>query len=279
MPNFKIIQDIADQARVKIYGSQNAALNTDASGNLSITPPTNGLLITSTALSITPPTNGLSITSTGLSITPPTNGLSITSTGLSITPPTDGLSITSTGLSITPPTNGLSITSTGLSITPPTDGLSITSTGLAITPPTSGLTVTAAAEGLSITPPTNGLLITSTGLSVVSTLATSDVSYSRENITNIAGTGDTTYTVLGLYDWTFGLVNNSLVSSAQTTSQLQISPDGTTWINEGAVVTLSPSTAGALITSTLLKYARVYYAAASASSAVTLSIYFQGQTS
>ena len=37
MPNFKIIQDIPDQARIKIYGSTNTALSTDSSGNLGIT--------------------------------------------------------------------------------------------------------------------------------------------------------------------------------------------------------------------------------------------------
>ncbi|MGC7846478.1 DUF6385 domain-containing protein [Desulforudis sp. 1088] len=124
MPNFKIFQDNADQARVKIFGSQNVALNTDSSGRAVVTAPAEGLAITppSGGLSITPPTGGLSIT-------PPTNGLTVTAPaeGLSITPP-------SGGLSITPPSGGLSITppSGGLSITPPSSGLLITSPGLAV---------------------------------------------------------------------------------------------------------------------------------------------------
>jgi hypothetical protein len=237
MPNFKIIQDVASQAKVQIYGSQEVPLNTDGAGNLSITPPASGLAITSTGLAITPPASGLTVTAAA----------------------------------------------EGLSITPPASGLAITSTGLAITPPASGLTVTAAAEGLSITPPASGLLITSSGLAVISAPAITDVSYSVST-SSIAGFPDNTFTVLGLDDWTFGIVNASTEPNAQTTVQLQISPSGEPeeWINEGAVVTLNQGTlgnVGALVAGTLLKYARVYYAAVNAASTVTLNIYFQGQTS
>jgi hypothetical protein len=236
MPNFKIIQDVADQARVKVFGAQDVALATDAGGNLAITPPANGLTVTAPA--------------SGLSITPPTGGLSVTA-----------------------PANGLTVTApaSGLSITPPTGGLSITA-------PANGLTVTAPASGLSITPPTNGILVTSTGLAVVSALATTDVSEIRANITDTDGTPDTTFNVLAIKDWSFGLVNNSLDANAQATAQLQLSPDDTTWFNNGAVVTLNQNTASALVPSIFLKYARVYYAAVNAASAVTLNIFFQGQS-
>ncbi|MFZ5899717.1 MAG: DUF6385 domain-containing protein [Bacillota bacterium] len=124
MPNFKIFQDNADQARVKIFGSQNVALNTDSSGRAVVTAPAEGLSITppSGGLSITPPANGLTVTAPaeGLSITPPSGGLSITppANGLTVTAPAEGLSITppSGGLSITPPSGGLLITSTGLAV-------------------------------------------------------------------------------------------------------------------------------------------------------------------
>lgn len=56
MPNFKIIQDMPDQARVKIYGTNNVALNQDASGNLAVTNMGNPLSITTAsgqALAIT----------------------------------------------------------------------------------------------------------------------------------------------------------------------------------------------------------------------------------
>jgi hypothetical protein len=273
MPNFKIFQDTPDQAKVKIYGSNDVAFNTDSSGNLTIT---------STGLAITAPANGLSITSTGLAITAPANGLTVTapasglsitppSGGLSITPPTSGLTITSTGLSVTAPANGLTVTapasglsitppSGGLSITPPTNGLSITSTGLAITAPTNGLTVTASSDGLKVA------------------TATTDVSATRANVTDTAGTPDTTYNVLGYKTWTFGVVNASTATDAQALVKLQISPDGTNWQDEVSSVTINQNSLATFVSSIFLKYARIYYSAVNASSAVTLNIFFQGQS-
>ena len=61
MPNFKIIQDVADEARVKIYGSQDTALNTDSSGNLVVTATATGLVVTTGD-------QGLLVTSTGLPV-------------------------------------------------------------------------------------------------------------------------------------------------------------------------------------------------------------------
>lgn len=236
MANFKVFQDNPDQARVKIFGSSNAALNTDSLGNLTIT-----------------------------------------STGLAITAPADGLAITSTGLAVTAPTNGLTVTAPaeGLAITPPSNGLAITSTGLAITAPTNGLMVTAPAEGLSITPPTNGILITSPGLAIAT--GTTDVSAVRANITDTVGSGDTTYNVLGVSTWTFGVVNDSTEANAQAQVTLQISPDGTNWLDEAGPVTINQNSLTSLVSSVFLKYARVYYSAVNAASAVTLNIYFQGQ--
>jgi len=270
MANFKIFQDNPDQAKVKIFGGNNQALNTDASGNLTITStglaitsPIDGLAITSTGLAITAPTNGLTVTAAaeGLAITPPTGGLAIT-------PPTDGLAITSTGLAITAPTNGLTVTAAaeGLAITPPTGGL-------AITPPTDGLAITS--TGLAITAPTGGLLITSAGLPIIS--ATTDVSATLANITDTAGSGDTTYTVLGMETWTFGVVNESLDANAQALVTMQISPDGTHWLDEAGPVTINQNSLSTLVSSIFLKYARVYYSAVNAASAVTLNVFFQGE--
>ncbi|MGB9791640.1 MAG: DUF6385 domain-containing protein [Thermacetogeniaceae bacterium] len=233
MPNFKIFQDTPDQARIKIFGSQDLAFSQDSSGNLGIT-------------------------STGLAITPPADGLAITSTGLAITPPADGLMITSTGLSITPPAAGLTVTAPaeGLSITPPLDGLAITSTGLAITPPA------------------GGLMITSTGLAVQT--ATTDVSEILGNITDTAGSPATTYEVLNFNTWTLGVVNAS-TTIAPAVVKLQISPDGIHWLDNAGPVTLNTGDVTALVSSLFLKYARVYYAAVNAASAVTLNIFFQGK--
>jgi len=179
MANLKIFQDNPDQAKVKIFGGNNAALNTDSSGNLPIT---------------------------------------------------------STGLAITAPTNGLTVTAPA--------------SGLAITPPTGGL---------AITPPTDGLLITSAGLSIIS--ATTDVSATLANITDTAGSGDTTYTVLGVREWTFGVVNKSLDANAQALVKMQISPDGTNWLDEAGPVTINQNSLTTLVISIFLKYARVYYSA------------------
>ncbi|KUK41676.1 MAG: hypothetical protein XD69_0263, partial [Clostridia bacterium 62_21] len=44
MPNFKIFQDNPDQARIKIFGSQDVAISTDTAGNLGIT--STGLAVT-----------------------------------------------------------------------------------------------------------------------------------------------------------------------------------------------------------------------------------------
>ncbi|NLI13374.1 MAG: hypothetical protein GX425_12260 [Peptococcaceae bacterium] len=180
--------------------------------------------------------------------------LTITSTGLAIEPPSGGLTITSTGLAIT---------STGLAITAP-GGLAITSTGLAIT-----------STGLAITAP-GGLAITSTGLAVVS--GTTDVSATRANITNTAGTPDTTYEVLGVRTWTFSVVNKALVANAQALAKLQLSPDGTNWLDDSSTsTTIDQNTVKAFFSTAQLKYARIYYSAVNASSAVTLNIFFQGQ--
>jgi len=237
LPNFKIFQDDPAQARIRIYGGNDVAFNTDSAGNLTIT---------STGLAITPPSNGLTITSTGLAITAPANGLTVTA-------PAEGLAIT-------PPSNGLTITSTGLAITPPSNGLTITSTGLAITAPANGLTVTAPESGL------------------ITARAVTDVSATRANITNTAGTPDETYEVLKYSTWTFGVVNDSLAANAQANVKLQISPDGTTWKDEAGPVTINQNAMETLVATIFLKYARVYYNAVNAASAVTLRIYFQGHT-
>ena len=188
MPNFKIFQDNPDQARIKIFGSQNVALYTDTAGYLGIT-----------------------------------------------------------------------------------------STGLAVTAPANGLLVTAPATGLSITPPSGGLLVTSPGLAVETTLATTDVSATVANLTDTAGLPGTSYDVMEWRTYTFGVVNAS-TTIAPATVKLQISPDGANWIDHAGPVTLNTGDVTALVAAIFLKYARVYYAAVDAASAVTLNIFFQAQS-
>ncbi len=222
MPNYKIFQDVPDQARVKIFaGAANVAVTADTWGNVGIT-------------------------ALGLSITAPAGGLSVT-----------------------PPAGGLSVT-------PPANGLLITSAGLSVTAPANGLTVTAPASGLSVTPPAGGFLITSPGLAM--SIGTTDVSTVRANITDTAGSGDTAYNVLNAQTWTFGVVNSSAVTNAQATVKLQISPNATTWQDDPTgIVTINQNSLATFVSQVFLKYARLYYSAVSASSAVTLNIYFQGQ--
>jgi len=246
MPNFKIIQDVPDQARIKIFGSENDALITTNGGYLSVTAPVGGL-------SITAPTSGLLVTASpdGLSVTGPVNGIIVTAPA--------------SGLSVTAPTNGLLVTASP-------DGLSVTG-------PVNGIIVTAPASGLSVTPPSGGLLITSEGLSVISALATTDVTEAKIGLVDTAGSPSNTYTVLSVATYSFGLVNESTsAANAQATAQLQLSPDGVVWFNDSSVVTLSPSSSNGLVSDIFLKYARVYYAAVNAASAVDLTIFFQGQS-
>ncbi|MGB9804734.1 DUF6385 domain-containing protein, partial [Desulfofundulus sp.] len=126
------------------------------------------------------------------------------------------------------------------------------------------------------TPPVSGLLVTSPGLTVLTNTATTDVSAVRTNITDTAGSPDTTYTVLGYRTWSFSVVNAS-TTIAPATVRLEISPDGNNWITEAGPVTLNTGDVTALVSSIFLKYARIYYAAVDAASAVTLNIFFQGQ--
>ncbi|WP_238455510.1 DUF6385 domain-containing protein, partial [Desulfolucanica intricata] len=125
--------------------------------------------------------------------------------------------------------------------------------------------------------PSNGILITSTGLAIAT--ATTDVSATRANITDIAGTPDEAYNVLGIKTWTFGVVNNSTVENAQALVKLQMSPDAVNWIDETSNITIDQNSLTALVSSITLKYARIYYSAVNASSAVTLNIFFQGELS
>ncbi|EAX46951.1 conserved hypothetical protein [Thermosinus carboxydivorans Nor1] len=227
MPNFKIIQDIADQARVKVYGSQNLPLKTDVEGSLAITGPASGLLVTAPAQ------------------------------GLLVTAPAEGLNVTG-------PVGGLLVTAP--------------SKGLMVTAPAEGLSITGPAGGLLVTAPANGLLVTSTGLSVVPTVATTDVSVEITGLTDTAGWPTDTYNVIGLRQFSFGIVNRATsAENAQATVKLQISPDGSTWVDNSSVVTLNQNSATALVASIFLKYARVYYAAVNAASTVDLSIFLQGQ--
>lgn len=67
MPNFKIIQDQPDEARVKVYGSNNIALQQDADNNLLVTS-----LLATTDVTYTTPA---SVTASTAATTPSQNVL------------------------------------------------------------------------------------------------------------------------------------------------------------------------------------------------------------
>ncbi|WP_282957045.1 DUF6385 domain-containing protein [Sporomusa acidovorans] len=106
-------------------------------------------------------------------------------------------------------------------------------------------------------------------------LSTTDVVFGP--ITNIGGGGPGAQAqVLSLGQWTYGIVNNSATGN-NAQAYLQVSPDATNWIQDGATISLAYNGTGVLINSIFLKYARVYYyAEGGTASAVTLNIFLQG---
>ncbi|MBP2662836.1 MAG: hypothetical protein H6Q71_784 [Firmicutes bacterium] len=143
------------------------------------------------------------------------------------------------------------------------------STALPIT--TNNLAIpVSASTALPIT--TNGEL-----LPVSVALATTDVVF--DPIANITGGGPGfERQVLGLGQWTYGVVNNS-ISGRNALAYLQMSPDGSNWLNDGSTHTIAYNGTAALVAGVFLKYARVYYYAQDATnSAVTLNVFFQGNT-
>ncbi len=208
MPNYKIFQDVADQARVKIYGNQDVALNTDGSGTLAVSVPE-----------------------------------------------TIGVTI--------PEIIGVTIP----------DAVAVTiPEAVAVTIP----------EAVAVTIPETVAVTIPETVAVTGTVATiaaiTDNIFTVEDVADVDGGPVGQATVLGLDEWTYGVVN---VSSPAATAvlQLQISPDASNWIDSGAVVTLSTTNSiGTLVSDTFLKYARVYYHSASAGDTISLNVYFQGQS-
>ncbi|HHW13302.1 MAG TPA: hypothetical protein GXX28_00015 [Firmicutes bacterium] len=165
-----------------------------------------------------------------------------------------------------------------------------TSTGQAVSADAAGNLYVTAPGGLYITAANalyitaaNALYITAanalavTGAMAMSSLTT-DTAETVANNTVTAGAPASTHTVLDLSTWTLSVVNDSLAANAQALVKLQISPDGSTWTDQTAYTTVNQGALADLVSSIFLKYARVYYAAVNAASAITLSIYFQGRT-
>jgi len=241
MPNYKIFQDNPDQLKIKIHGSNNVAFNTDASGNMTVT--TTGLAVTGNINVGT-----VTVTSTGLAVTGNINVGTVT--------------VTSTGLAVTGNINVGTVT--------------VTSTGLAVTGNINVGTVT-------VTTGANQLAVCiGTGQSSISVdnLGSTDLAETIANNTSTAYSGATTRTVLGRNAWTFTVKNTATAANAQAVVQIQMSATALTesdWLQEVTPVTINQNSLAFLTSSRLVKYARVYYAAVNAASAITLSIVFQAQ--
>ncbi len=124
--------------------------------------------------------------------------------------------------------------------------------------------------------------ITSAGLAVTGTLAvagaTTDTSTIIANNSSTAGGGADAYNVLNLSAFTLAVENNSTAANAQALVKLQISPDAVTWTDNTAYTTLNTGSLVGLVSDVFMKYARVYYAAVSSASAITLSVFLQGHS-
>ncbi|MFZ5626515.1 MAG: DUF6385 domain-containing protein [Bacillota bacterium] len=223
MPNYKVFQDNPDSLKIKIFGSQNQAINTDNSGSI---------VITSTGLAVTGSINVGTVT--------------VTSTGLSVTGAVDVGTVT------------------------------VTSTGLAVTGNINVGTVTVTTG--------SGQLAVSLGTGLVNVsmnnLATTDVTEVIANNASVTASGATARPILGYSTWTFAVKNSSTVANAQAVVQLQLSAvgvDESDWINDGSPVTLNQNSVAFLVGSYQVKYARIYYRAVDAASAVTLNITYQAQ--
>jgi hypothetical protein len=291
LPNFKIIQDMPDQARIKIYGTNDVAINTDTLGNLAITTLGNALAITTlgNAMSITTSGNALAITTLGnaMSITTSGNALAITTLGnaLAITTLGNAMSITTSG-------NALAITTLGdaLAITTLGNAMSITTSGnaLAITTLGNALAITTLGNAMSITTSGNALAITTLGnpmsitvaspIPVTGSLAISDVTYPTGTF---SGAGAALITpnqdVLGMSKWSWIAYNTSTETDASAIVKMQGSPDNVRWLDNSSVVTLGQYGITCMVPSYFLKYSRVYYSAAGSTN-TSLNVYFQGQS-
>ncbi|MEN6568364.1 MAG: DUF6385 domain-containing protein [Veillonellales bacterium] len=135
------------------------------------------------------------------------------------------------------------------------------------------------------TPTVTGTVSITGTPNVLTTVATTDVPQIGITSSTTAYTAypaNPGFNVLNIPNWSFGIVNTSAVTTDFANLQLQISPDGFSWFDEGGAITLggvATSVANILWSSRVLKYAHLQYSNASSTSNITLNIYFQGQFS
>ena len=241
MPNFKVFQDNPDQARIKIFGSDNAIpVFTDSSGFVGITA------------------TGLAVSGT-VTVTTGSGSLNVCITqGITVTTGSGSLSV------CIPESISVTTGSGSLSVCIPASVAVTTGSGSLDVCITQGITVTTGSGLLGISLDGRSTTDLSENVSTAST------SYS----------GATAEVVLNQTAWTFAVKNTSLEANAQAVVQVQMSATALTesdWLQEVSPVTLNQNSLAFLTTSLLLKYARVYYAAVNAASQVTLNVIFQAQ--
>jgi hypothetical protein len=76
--------------------------------------------------------------------------------------------------------------------------------------------------------------------------------------------------------YSFFVNNTGATNSAKI--KVQISPDNSTWVDDGSDITIAHNTAYVTTANKFLRYIRVAYMSATGGASTTLSIIFQGQS-
>jgi hypothetical protein len=113
--------------------------------------------------------------------------------------------------------------------------------------------------------------------SVTAIVSVNHIEPAAANVTtdnSYAGTGEDVAT------WrTFSFfIENTSVTAVSATVKVQISPDNTKWVDDGAEYILSQGETAVLVTSKYLRYARIAYKSTVADTPANLSIAFQAQS-
>ncbi|MBC7075958.1 MAG: hypothetical protein H5T98_07800 [Syntrophomonadaceae bacterium] len=244
MPNYKIFQDEADRLRVKIYGSENVPLKTDADGSLSVT----GIMeITSSDVLAVCQTEAVPISQVSTLGVCQTEAVPISQV--------DTLSVCQTQAVAISQVDTLSVCQTEAVPISQVDTLAVCQTEAVAISQVADLTVQIADH------------------------ATTEVEYTVSSYSSTDYASTAQQVVLGQEAWTYTIKNiseaaNDAVVEIQMSATAEAESD---WLQEVAPVTLNQNSLVFLTSSLLVKYARVYYKAVNASSPVTLSIIYQAQ--
>ncbi len=121
------------------------------------------------------------------------------------------------------------------------------------------------------------LSVTSTELPV-SSFTIDELDESIVNASNTSFVPAETYNLLKYRNWGFVVVNTSTGTNPIAKARLEISPDNVHWAIEMSEVEIEKDRFYIFSPFNFLKYARISYAAKSASEPISLEIYLQGQS-